>query len=201
MQAGALLHLTDGIGHLLTAAIREPHKKHCVVEVAEVDFQERPQPVIIIAISPLKNSSRFEWFLEKATEMGVSAIIPLICTRTEKPRLRIDRLQNILVSAMLQSQQTWLPVLHGPTTFAELMGDADVDKLPQKFIAHCADGVKQELKSQGQDSIILIGPEGDFTEAEVDAALKASYLPVTLGGTRLRTETAGVAAAVMLKLL
>jgi 16S rRNA (uracil1498-N3)-methyltransferase len=147
----------------------------------------------------MKNSSRFEWFLEKATEIGISEIIPLLCERTEKEKFRIDRMQTILVSAMLQSQQCWIPLLHEPSTFEDVI---KASAHQQRFIAHCIDNEKKKLSdlmnSDHSSHIILIGPEGDFTPAEISSAAEYHYIAVSLGKTRLRTETAGVVAAVLL---
>lgn len=197
------LHLTDGKGFLLLTAITDDHKKRCRVTVVNEQFIPQTGRKISIAISLLKNASRFEWFLEKATELGITEIIPIICDRTEKQHFRYDRMQNILVSAMLQSQQAWLPVLHQPVGFGQLLKQEDVIDNTQKFIAHCMPGSKQPLAAMVNASlpsqIILIGPEGDFTNEEVSFATQHYFIPVTLGDTRLRTETAGMVAAVLLK--
>jgi 16S rRNA (uracil1498-N3)-methyltransferase len=134
MQPGEALQLTDGKGSLLTAVIVEDHKKKCRVRIESAISQPPPKRKVVVAISLLKNASRFEWFLEKATEIGVSSIIPLLCERTEKQHARIDRLRNILVSAMLQSQQTWLPDLPDPMSFTELLSNPPAES---RFIAHC----------------------------------------------------------------
>ncbi|MGZ5189926.1 MAG: RsmE family RNA methyltransferase, partial [Flavisolibacter sp.] len=155
---------------------------------------------IAIGISLIKNVSRFEWFLEKATEIGVGEIIPLICERTEKEKFRQDRLQQILISAMLQSQQCHKPLLQEPLAFNKAV-DLSFE---QKFIAHCADEKKNPLVKQvtgASSSLILIGPEGDFTGNEIELALNKNFIPVSLGETRLRTETAGITAAVLLSVL
>ncbi len=202
MKQGEKLNLTDGKGNLITAEINEAHKKHCSVRIINSQFSIQHSAKVTIAISLLKNANRFEWFIEKATEIGVSEIIPLICERTEKQKFRHDRMKGICVSAMLQSQQCWLPVLHEPTQFDNLaIKQFDNDK---KFIAHCEDSNKQTISqfpnSQFQNSIMLIGPEGDFTKEEIELALKKGFIPVSLGQTRLRTETAGVVAAALLKM-
>ncbi|WP_300597962.1 RsmE family RNA methyltransferase [Niabella sp.] len=200
MQTGAALHLTDGKGHLLTATIADPHKKHCSVTITDTVFSSPRHPRITIAISLLKNTNRFEWFLEKATEIGVAAIIPLISERTEKDRAKTERLQQILISALLQSRQVWLPQMPEPLKYADFIKDRGFYSIPRKFIAHCLEDEKYSLKEQqiDADSIILIGPEGDFTTEEIGAAMANGYQPVTLGSTRLRTETAGVVAATLL---
>jgi 16S rRNA (uracil1498-N3)-methyltransferase len=199
------LNLTDGKGMLLTASIAEEHKKHCIVRVMDSVFTPAVSRRVAIGISLLKNTSRFEWFLEKATETGVNEIIPVLCSRTEKQKFRADRMKSILVSAMQQSQQVWLPVLHAPVDYRLLFRQQEVAGMAQKFIAHCMEGEKRNLAGLVDASqlsqVILIGPEGDFTSEEVDQALQNHFIPVSLGDTRLRTETAGVAAAVLLRLV
>jgi len=197
MKAGEPLQLTDGKGHLITAAITEADKKQCVVTVTQTQFTERPARRVCIAISLLKNANRFEWFLEKATEMGVAEIVPLLCARTEKQRFRWDRMQHILVAAMLQSEQTWLPVLHEPKSVDEVIASTTYG---QKLVAHCAEQMKQSINELpvSNDVQLLIGPEGDFTLTEIQMALTHGFEAVTLGNTRLRTETAGVVASALL---
>ena len=199
MQKGEDLLLTNGKGNKAKAQIIDDNRKRCVVEVLSRDSEEPTRPTVCIAISITKNSSRFEWFLEKATEIGINEIIPLICERTAKEKFRYDRMNGILISAMLQSQQTWLPYLHQPTAFNDVVKSASQQ---QKFIAHCLPEEKQQLSSviRQQSSIILIGPEGDFTQQEIDLALQNNFVPVALGNTRLRTETAGMVAAAILKI-
>jgi len=218
MTKGERLRLTDGKGALMTAAIIDDHRKRSRVKVEAVHLEPPPKRKVTVAISLLKNASRFEWFLEKATEIGVSSIVPLLCERTEKQHARIDRLQSILVSAMLQSQQAWLPELSDPTGFSELVGRPASGG---RYIAHCLEapratdsladwrkmaalaGSAGTLEQGGSgdeipQQLILIGPEGDFSSKEIEAALREGFLPVTLGENRLRTETAGVVAATLL---
>lgn len=199
MQNGKSLLLTDGKGSKAEAQIVDDNRKRCVVEIIKKENEAKREPSICIAISITKNASRFEWFLEKATEIGINEIIPLLTERTEKEKFRYDRMKGILVSAMLQSQQTWLPHLHQPTPFDEVIKQASQE---QKFIAHCLPEQKQQLSSviHHQSSLMLIGPEGDFTQKEIDAALENKFIPVALGETRLRTETAGMVAAALLRL-
>ena len=199
MTKGEKLNLTDGKGNLITAEIADAHKKHCSVKIIDSLFTTNGLRKVTIAISLLKNTSRFEWFLEKATEIGVSAIVPLICERTEKQKFRYDRMKGICISAMLQSQQTWLPLLHEPKQFSHLAIEQFDDQ--QKFIAHCEEAsIKKQLSTfqPFNHSTILIGPEGDFSKEEIEFALQKSFIPVSLGETRLRTETAGIVAAVLL---
>jgi 16S rRNA (uracil1498-N3)-methyltransferase len=200
MKEGEELNLTDGKGNLITAEITDAHKKHCSVKVNNSRFTTQGTRKVTIAISLLKNTNRFEWFLEKATEIGVSEIIPVICERTEKQKFRYDRMKGICISAMLQSQQTWLPELHEPKQFNHLAIEQFNNS--QKLIAHCIETNKQtldhQLISKSSNQLILIGPEGDFSNDEVGLALKNNFTPVSLGETRLRTETAGVVAAALL---
>ena len=198
MKTGEQLNLTDGEGHLLLAEIIDDHKKHCTVSVREVRFTPAAERKVTIAISNIKNTSRFEWFLEKACEVSITSIIPLVCERTEKERFRYDRMNAICISAMLQSQQVWLPQLTEPQPFKEVI---EKNTATAKYIAHCEDGPKNPLARQPaqSSSIILIGPEGDFTSSEIAQALEKGFNPVSLGETRLRTETAGVVAAVLLQ--
>lgn len=199
MKVGEELVLTDGKGTKATAVIEDDHRKRCTVRVLERKLEEPVQPHITLAISLVKNAARFEWVLEKAAEIGVSEIIPLLCDRTEKEKFRQDRLQNILVSALLQSQQSWMPVLQEPLSFHKVILES---KAADKFIAHCLEWDKQQLASVAskRSSIILIGPEGDFTPDEIKAALQQGFKPVALGNTRLRTETAGMVAATILRM-
>lgn len=200
MKKGDALNLTDGKGNLITSEITNAHKKHCTVVVKSKIQIPKSKITVTIAISLIKNSSRFEWFLEKAAEIGINEIIPLLCERTEKEKFRFERMQGILVSAMIQSQQAWLPVLSEPRLFKSVTGQSQHD---QKFIAHCADGDKGNLadllNSNLSSQIILIGPEGDFTHAEIEWATKHQFTAVSLGEARLRTETAGIVAAALLR--
>lgn len=197
MKQSEQLQLTDGKGKIVSAEIIAENKKATEVKVF-LTSHIQPRPFnITIAISLIKNNSRFEWFLEKATEIGVSEIIPLICDRTEKQNFRHARMKNILVSAMLQSQQAWLPILHEPTKFSEVIKNSSQQN---KYIAHCIEEEKKEIRDEviKQSSIICIGPEGDFTKPEIELAMQNNFIPVSLGSTRLRTETAAIVACVLL---
>jgi len=207
MQNGEQLKLTNGKGILFIVEITDNNRKKCTVSVIQKSEianlpagQAGLKSAITIAISLIKNTTRFEWFLEKATEIGVSEIIPLICSRTEKTAFKFERMKTILVSAMLQSQQCWLPVLQEPKKFDQLVTAATQQ---QKFIAHCMDDAKRNLADLNNESlfskIILIGPEGDFTADEIELALQNHFSAVSLGDTRLRTETAGIVAATLLR--
>jgi 16S rRNA (uracil1498-N3)-methyltransferase len=200
LEAGEALHLTDGKGSLVTASIEEAHKKKCRLQVTGTTRMPAPSRRTAIGISLVKNPVRLEWFLEKATEIGIAEVFPLHCARTEKQHFRLHRMQHVLVSALLQSRQTWLPVLHEPVKFEQLIDDTRYD---QQFIAHCIDDHKKLLAGNtintALSQLILIGPEGDFTPAEIAHALEKGFIPVSLGNTRLRTETAGMVAAVLLR--
>jgi 16S rRNA (uracil1498-N3)-methyltransferase len=202
MHAGEDLRLTDGRGLSVLAKISEANKKKCLVQITEKQKKEPPLRRIQIALSLLKNASRFEWFLEKSTELGISEIIPLKSTRTEKQQFRMDRMQGILESALIQSQQVWIPVLHEPQNYNTWVEKVQAD---QKFIAHCEDGKKRKLsdmiETNASSQLILIGPEGDFTNEEIKLALGHQFMAVELGENRLRSETAAVAAAAVLKLM
>ena len=203
MAEGRQINITDGLGIICTAEIVEAHKKKCTVKILDTLIQIAPAKKVCVAISPVKNSSRFEWFLEKATEIGVTEIVPLICERTEKQYLKHDRLRGILIRAMLQSQQAWLPILSEPINFEKFLKE---NTSTNKFIAHCDEQNKISLKEiigqsttqLNKQSTILIGPEGDFTKEEVELALQNDFTPVALGNTRLRTETAALVAATLL---
>lgn len=198
MHAGDRILLTDGKGKKAEAQILDPNKKNCNVRLQSVQFLEKPRPRLSIAVSPVKNNSRFEWFVEKAAEFGTAEIIPMICERTEKNYSKMERMTSICKSAMLQSQQSWMTEISAPRSFKEIINTADQQ---QKFIAHCADNEKINLAaaydSSFESHIVLIGPEGDFTIAEIENSISHQFTAVSLGTTRLRTETAALCAAVV----
>lgn len=198
MKIGECIQLTDGKGNLVTAEIIDDHKKKCVVKKVDFTFLPIQNKKAAIAISLVKNSSRFEWFLEKATEIGVQTIYPIICNRTEKQHFRKERLQTIIISAMLQSKQVWMPDLAEVISFQDFI---NTNQSEVKYIAHCEeDGEKNTIEKNNNDysSVILIGPEGDFTKDEIESAKAKNFKPVSLGTNRLRTETAGVVAVTLL---
>ena len=187
--------LTDGQGTTYTARITNPHPKHCEFEILS---QEKQAPNhafrLHIAIAPTKNVERLEWMVEKCTEIGVDEITPILCRFSERKQLRTDRLQKIILSAAKQSLTPYLPTLNELTPYDELIRRATEQ---DRFIAHCYKNQKRELKDlirKGNSVLVLIGPEGDFSEQEVQDALSLGFLPVSLGNSRLRTETAGVVA-------
>jgi 16S rRNA (uracil1498-N3)-methyltransferase len=200
MQNGKQIKLTDGFGNIFLAEITDAHKKKCTVKIVERTKHESPINKVCTAVSPVKNNSRLEWFLEKATEIGVSEIVLLMCERTEKQNIRLDRMKGILISAMLQSQQAWLPILEEPKKYEKFIKEVKTDN---KFIAHCEEDKKNSLKEmltikQLNSATILVGPEGDFSPQEIALALENNFTPVALGDTRLRTETAALVAATLL---
>jgi 16S rRNA (uracil1498-N3)-methyltransferase len=200
MQEGEELRLTNGLGTIMRASIQKAHKKNCVLR--SIDFMQTPdsRKPVTLAIPLLKNPGRFEWMLEKVTEIGVKSVIPLLSQRTERQHFRADRMKNIIVSAMLQSQQSWLAEITEPISFAEVI---KMGAYVNKFIAHCLPEKRTSLRKVSTDlssSIILIGPEGDFSPAEIITAIEQGYKPVSLGDTRLRTETAGVVAVTLLSI-
>ncbi len=201
-KEGQAMRLTDGLGTTANAVIATADKKRTQVRIEAIEHIPATAPRSILGISILKNNNRIEWLLEKAAEMGISEIIPLLCDRTEKDKFRYDRMQSILVSAMLQSQQAWLPMLREPLLFDKLLEDVGLNGVAQRFIAHCLPAEKTALRNAidtTNDCIVLVGPEGDFTPGEIDRAIDRGYRAVSLGNTRLRTETAGLVAAMMMR--
>lgn len=194
MQAGEPLKLTDGKGNEVLVTISLAEKKKCSVVVDEIIIHEPKQNKLHLVVAFTKNTSRNEWLLEKATELGVSSIIPIIVTRSEKERIRYDRWKSILVSALIQSQQYYLPELWEAVFLKELL--KRTNPIPQKLIAHCINGQEKISLQQTQsnlETLMLIGPEGDFTNDEVTLCLEQGFQPIALGTQRLRTETAAMA--------
>ena len=194
MKAGDSLQIVDGKGGYYEARISDPNHKRCGVEIVESfsEFEKRPYH-LHIAIAPTKNIERLEWFVEKATEIGIDEITPIICEHSERKIVKKDRLDKIAVSAMKQSKKAYLPVVNEPVSMLSFVSKC---KETQKFIAHCIDNQPRQLLShlvqKGRDVRILIGPEGDFSPDEVKYAFQKGYLPVSLGEQRLRTETAAL---------
>lgn len=201
-KAGDHLQLTDGKGILYKAVITDDHIQHVTLNIEDVirDYNQRKWKMHL-AVAPTKNIDRFEWMLEKVTEIGVDEITPLICRHSERKDLRVDRLNKILISAMKQSKQTWLPVLHQPKSINEFL---KLKHAGQKLICSLQQGLSKpivEILPSESNYTILIGPEGDFSKDEIEMATKENFQCVELGHTRLRTETAAVVActAVALK--
>jgi 16S rRNA (uracil1498-N3)-methyltransferase len=198
MDVGEQIDLTNGQGGLFHASIQVAHKKHALVTITKSSQTDRPKQQLHLGISVLKNAVRLEWLFEKATEIGVTSITPLVCERTIHERFKSERMQQIIQSAMIQSQQTWLPILTAPIPLKEFIAKANAT---QKLIAHCEPLPKTFIKSikPSDDLLLLIGPEGDFAPLEIEAAIANDFTPIDLGPTRLRTETAGIFALSCLK--
>jgi len=184
--------LIDGRGGWYEALIEDDHPKRCKLRIQSHTPDYHPLPYHLhLAISPTKNMDRFEWFLEKATEIGISEITPLLCHRSERRQVKAERLERILISAMKQSLKAYKPILNDLVDIETFMA---VEREGTKGIAHCIPGDRTPVSDLPQNSqyTLLVGPEGDFTEEELSLALGAGYLPFHLGESRLRTETAGV---------
>ncbi len=198
-----IVKLIDGKGNLYEGVIIEPNPKACVININNVikDYQQRPYRLHLV-VSPLKNPERFDWLIEKCVEIGVDEITPVICNKTEKMSIRKERVESIIISAMKQSLKATLTVLNPVTGFREMISQ---NRSGLKLIAHCSD--KYERKSimqvyKGEKEILfLIGPEGDFTGDEIQEAVSKGFVSVHLGSSRLRTETAAIAACLSIYLL
>jgi len=198
MDVGEQIDITNGQGGLFHATIQVAHKKNAVVAITASTQTDRPKQKLQLGISLLKNAVRLEWLFEKATEIGVTSITPLVCERTIHERFKTERMQQIIQSAMIQSQQTWLPVLSEPMPLLQFITKGSA---AQKLIAHCEPLHKTSIQSiePSDDLLLLIGPEGDFAPSEIEAAIAKDFMPIDLGPTRLRTETAGIFALSCLK--
>lgn len=195
---GDTLHLVDGQGGFYTTTLLEGNKRACTLQIVErqLEYGKRPYQ-IHLAIAPTKNINRFEFFLEKATELGVDRIIPLNCHYSERRNLRIDRLEKKLIAAMKQSLQAYCPSLEPMQDFDDFLAIQQFSDSHIGCLAYCGPADKIHLQNNyqaGQDVTILIGPEGDFSEEEVAAFLEKGGHLVHLGDRRLRTETAGIIA-------
>jgi 16S rRNA (uracil1498-N3)-methyltransferase len=189
-----ILHITNGEGWLFTAKIIQTNIKHCVVEIISKILQPKRNYSLHLVVAPTKMNDRYEWFLEKATEIGIDSITPIICDHSERKFIKQERFEKILQSAMKQSLQCYLPKLNASISFKDYIKQ---DFTGQRFIAHCEDTNKKSLKNEiqpKQNITILIGPEGDFSVKEIEMAIQNKFIPVTLGETRLRTETAAIVA-------
>lgn len=196
MKKGSSVRLIDGKGNLYNGYITDPDVKHCKITIESVVLNYEPRNYRLhIALSPLKNPERFEWFVEKSVEIGIDEISPLVCSKTEKTGIKTERINNIIVSAMKQSLKAEMTRLNEPSSFLDFIsrGHRGI-----KMIAHCSNKFKRtsvsDIYNAGKDALILIGPEGDFTDSEIEQATEKGFVPVHLGKSRLRTETAGVAA-------
>lgn len=193
-KEGDILHVTNGFGAVFKTEIVLASENKCTVSIHSFEIQKKSEYHLHLVVAPTKMNDRYEWFLEKATEIGIQEITPIICENSERKVIKIERFQKILQSAMKQSNQAYLPFLNEPILYKDFISK---DFSGQKFIAHCEETSKKSLKSElkpNNDVLILIGPEGDFSKKEIDLAIQNNYIPVSLGETRLRTETASVVA-------
>lgn len=195
-KIGNTINITNGKGQLFEAVLLNEDMNKCMLEIVrelEISFVKKYK--LTVAISPLKNPDRFEWFIEKATEIGIDKIIPIICEHTEKSSIKIERLNKIALSAMKQSLKCTLPEISNPVKISEFLNSNFSTN--HKFIAWC-ETTKEKLLIDSlvktNEVVLLIGPEGDFTASEVDLAIEKGFLPISLGNSRFRTETAGVLA-------
>lgn len=196
MRPGDSLVFTNGKGSMFEGIITDDDSSAMTVTITgERKEAGKRNYRLHMAISPLKNEDRLEWFIEKAVEIGIDEVTPLLCNRTEKKRIRKERLESIMLSAMKQSVKAYLPQLNEPVTFSEIVNR---EYSCRKLIATCDPGVQREKISDAfapaEDILILTGPEGDFTPEEIRKAINEGYVPVHMGPARLRTETAGIAA-------
>jgi len=200
-NVGDVLQFVDGEGGMYKGEIIELHKKQCLLSILEhIPLYNERKVKLHIGIAPTKNIARLEWFLEKATEIGIEEITPILCDRSERKRIRTDRLEKITMSAMKQSLKAFLPKLNELTNYQAFIKKRNDDI---KYIAYCNDNALSHLKKEysgAKNVTILIGPEGDFSPKEVKLALENSFQGISLGTSRLRTETAGIAACHIISL-
>ena len=193
-QVGDTLHITNGKGWLFSAKISIPNINKCTAEITSKTLQPKQKYNLHLAVAPTKMNDSYEWFLEKATEIGIDSITPIICDHSERKIIKAERFERIIQSAAKQSLSCYLPKLNEAVSFKNFIKQ---DFLGDLFIAHCEETDKKSLKTElkpKQDITILIGPEGDFSIKEIELALQNDFIPVTLGETRLRTETAAIVA-------
>ncbi len=193
--------LTDGKGNFYTALIMDDNSKGCGVKIIETTREKERGFALHIAIAPTKNMDRMEWFVEKAVEIGIDEITPIICTHSERKVVRMDRLEKVMVAAIKQSVKATLPVLNPLIPFKDFI---KIPTTAERFIANCEEDAATHLGikySKGAKAIVLIGPEGDFAPEELVNAAKSGYQSISLGASRLRTETAGVVACHTINLM
>ena len=191
---GDILHITNGKGWLFSGEISIPSINKCTANIVSKTFQTKRKYNLHLAVAPTKMNDRYEWFLEKATEIGINSITPIICDHSERKVIKPERFERILQSAMKQSLNCYLPKLNDAINFKDFIKQEFKGDL---FIAHCEETDRKSLKQQinsKTDITILIGPEGDFSVKEIKEAMESNFIPVTLGETRLRTETAAIVA-------
>jgi 16S rRNA (uracil1498-N3)-methyltransferase len=197
LKKGDKVQVIDGIGGFFNGFVLLPDAKQCRIQLEEViDHQKNRNFSIHIAIAPTKSIDRFEWFVEKAVEIGIDMITPLLCHHSERRTLRTERFHKLIISSMKQAMVPCLPKLNELTEFQKFLNNINGSTY-NRFIAHCDATERKRLKdvlAPQSNVIILIGPEGDFTPGEIDLAMNKGFIPVSLGLNRLRTETAGIVA-------
>ena len=206
LKSGDELYLTDGKGNLYNGRIQDNNIKACQIEVLEqiADYPRLPYK-LHIGVAPTKNSDRLEWFIEKAVEIGITDITALICEHSEHISVKADRIQRLMISAMKQSLRIDLPTFTPSVSFTDFIQERQ-NHYPQKYIAYCGDLTKnppllQTICLPHQDTLILIGPEGDFSPQEIQQAMNCGFIPISLGKFRLRTETAALFACTAVQLI
>ncbi len=202
LQVGDRIQVSTGKGQIFEAIIEEIGKKTCILgKEGRIENGTEPKIPLHVGIAPTKNRVRFEWFLEKACEIGIGEITPLICEHSERKKLNMDRARKVLIAAMKQSRQSRLPVLHAPVAFNDWAHT--VDKNTQRFIAHLSPEAKplSKVLIPGEASVIAVGPEGDFSANELRIARDNGFLQISLGPHRLRSETAGVYVCAAFRLI
>ncbi len=200
-KEGDVLSITNGKGYLFRAKITVADPKRCTAQVVDSQKTIPPRSELHLAVAPTKKVERFQWFLEKATEIGITEVTPILCQHSERKKLSMDRLQRVMQEAMKQSLRTYLPRLNDPVSYEDFLKQ---EHPGLRFIAHCEKDEKMDLKRRvaaDKDVLILIGPEGDFSRPEIEAAYDRGFLPVSLGEGRLRTETAALVACVTVNLI
>jgi 16S rRNA (uracil1498-N3)-methyltransferase len=200
-KQGDELQITNGKGYLFNVKLIKADVNGCRVEITDTHKAHEKMHKLHMAVSPTKMNDRFEWFLEKVTEIGVSEITPIICERSERKVVKKERLERVIQSAMKQSLRTFLPKLNEAVSYADFMAGDHEGLL---FIAHCENEEKTDFKrcvAADHDITILIGPEGDFSPSEINEAYHKGFLPVSLGEARLRTETAAIVASTIVNLI
>lgn len=201
--SGDTINITNGKGYLFSSSIVDENPNKCTVVIDKKEYHKPAPYYLHMAVAPTKLNDRFEWFLEKATEIGISEITPLLCDHSERKNIKLDRYNKILQSALKQSLQYHLPKLNALTSFKDFL-ESTKNTVSLKCITHCEEGDKiaiSKLVSNTNHATILIGPEGDFSTQEIQNAVKQQYKQVTLGENRLRTETAAILACSAVSLL
>lgn len=202
-KIGDIIYLVDGKGGYYKATLIGDNPKSCHLKIDNVERNYGKSDIHIhIAIAPTKMNERFEWFLEKSTEIGINEITPIICEHSERKVLKLERMNKILVAAMKQSKQAYFPKLNAAVSFDNFVSNNTTE---ERYIANCAENDKKkqlkEVIKKGTDTLVLIGPEGDFSQKEIDYAIKHGFYSVSLSNNRLRTETAAIVSCYTINLI